>query len=240
VIEPQLDRCTRCRRETRWLISGQRNGDTPLVLLWRCTSCGHERAQLGKGAGCVRDVARLAEMIVNERRRTAVADQESARLDYEDAEAHVAGAIYDAYVRWDPARNPKLISFVTWKARCALTNWFREELGQFTPKAHAWAYSMDALDNASVPEDGEYGDGETVVAGESRVDARTGSADASIMHALVLIEDDETRGTLRSIVLPISLGLSHAEVADLHGMTEAWVGAQLRKLRERDDLRVPA
>ena len=239
VIEPQLERCTRCRRETRWLLSGQRNGDTPLVLIWRCTVCAHERTQLGKGSGAIRDVDRFAEMIVNERRRIAVNDQETARLDYEDAEAHVRMEIYDAYVRWDPSRNPRLISFVTWKARCALTNWFRDELGQFTPKAHAWAYSIDALDDKQEEDADEVAGSESIVIGESRLDRASDEA-ASLMHALSLMEDEETRETLRTIVLPISMGFSQAEIAELHGQSEAWVGARLRSLRKREDLRVPA
>jgi hypothetical protein len=242
VIAVEIERCTRCRRDTRWSPSGMRNGDTPLVQLWRCMVCLHERAQLGRGKGRVVDVARLAEMIVNERRRGAVADRETARLDFEDARGHVAEAIYEAYTKWDPKRNPSLISWVTWKARMALTNWFRDELGQFTPKAHAWAYSIDALEDKRSLDgsEDEWADSESVTAGESRVDAAAASADANLTHVLVLIEDDETRETLRNIVLPIALGFSHAEVGLLHGMTEAWVGAQLRKIRTRGDLRLPA
>lgn len=181
-------------------------------------------------------------MVVNERRRGASADRESARLDFEDARGHVAEAIYEAYTKWDPARNSSLISWVTWKARCALTNWFRDELGQFTPKAHAWAYSVDALDDmtSTIGDDGEADVWDVIQPGESRVFVEAAMAEANLTHALVVIEDVDTRETLRNIVLPIALGFSHAEVGQLHGMTEAWVGARLRKLRERGDLRVPA
>ena len=183
---------------------------------------------MGRGRGSVRDVERLAEMIVSERRRGATADVESARLDYEDAEGSVREAIYGSYVEWDPSRNPNLISHATWKGRLALTDWYREQLGRDIPRAHAFAIDLDTL-LADADDDAE-----------TTVGATAAMAEASIAHALVLIEDPETRETLRSIVRPIALGFSHAEVAVMNGQTEAWVSSRLRKLRAREDLRTPA
>ncbi|MBA2741326.1 MAG: hypothetical protein H0U46_04885 [Actinobacteria bacterium] len=231
-----LDYCRSCRRETRWNRSGSVNGTRPYVLYWRCSSCSSERVQLGQGSGSVADVARLAEMVVNERRRGAEQDVESARLDFEDAEGHIREAIYSAYVSWDPARNPRLISYVTWKARLALTNWFRDELGQFTPKALAWAISSEALESSDYADETE----QDVMGKVVLVEAIPAMAEGSFTHALVAIEDEEIRATLREVVLPIALGYSHAEVAVFHGQSEAWVSAKLRKLRLREDLRVPA
>jgi hypothetical protein len=196
--------------------------------------------QLGKGVGAVADVERLAEMVVNERRRAAAADVESARLDFEDAEGHVREAIYEAYTKWDPARNSSLISYATWKARCALTDWFRDELGQFTPKALAWAISSEELLSHDDHDASNLDYDEVLRPSESRVYVEAALADATISHAIVLAEDADTRETLRQIVLPIACGYSHAEVAKFHGESEAWVSSQLRKLRTHDDLRVPA
>jgi hypothetical protein len=160
-----------------------------------------------------------------------------ARLDYEDAAGHVREAIVLAYYEWDFERNPSLLSHVTWKGRCALSDWFRDLLGRDTPKALTWALSSDALDegHSTADSDDEPSEDRSVTVG-----AVAALAEASLSHAIVLIEDEETRSTLREIVFPISLGLSHAEVAGLHGQTEAWVSSRLRKLRARDDLRLPA
>ena len=191
--------------------------------------------------GAISDVEGLALAIVSERRRGArpvLADRSIdassegeavlARLDYDDATGAVTEAIVAAYVEWDPERNPSLLSHATWRGRNALTDWFREQLGRDTPKVHAWAIDLDSLSGTDEDDN------------ETTVGAVVALAEASIAHAIVLVEDEETAETLRSIVLPITLGYSHAEVAGMNGQTEAWVSARLRKLRARGDLRVPA
>lgn len=244
-MEPSTEFCRRCRRETRWIASGGQNGSRPVSTNWRCSACGYERVQLGSGRTCVSDVEALALTIVGERRRGSrpslasgreidgSAEDEAvlARIDYEDAAGHVREAIVVAYYDWNPERNPSLLSHATWKARCALSDWFRELLGRDTPKALTWAYSSDVA-----PPDDEIEDEERSVT----IGAIAALAEGSITHALVVIEDEETRSTLREIALPISLGYSHAEVARMHGQTEGWVSSRLRRLRERDDLRIPA
>jgi hypothetical protein len=214
--------CRRDRRETRWIRSGGQNGDRPITVFWRCVTCSTERVALAN----VSDVEALARTVLSERRPPHPEDDAPARLDYDDAVGTIVAAIYEAYVEWDPARNPSFLSHATWKARLALTDWYREELGRDTPKAHAWAYSVDAL---AEPDDSDRED--TVI------HAPVAMAEASISHAIVLIEDPETSDTLRRIAKPIAEGYSHAEVAAMVGLTEAAVSARLRRLRARADLR---
>jgi len=222
----EIEFCRRCRRDTRWTRSGGQNGSRPVATFWRCAGCGSERVALTN----VSDVEGLALTVVAERRRSASADVESARLDYEDAVGHVVEAIYAAYVEWDPTRNPSFLSWAMFKGRCALTDWYRDLLGRDTPKAHAWAIDLDSF----------TGDTDEDEVRETNVRAPAALAEASISHAILLIEDEETSETLRAVVQLIALGFSHAEVAAMNGQTEAWVSARLRKLRTREDLRVPA
>lgn len=238
----QTEYCRRDRRETRWTRSGGQNGDRPLVSYWRCSGCGRERVELGTGRTRVSDVEGLALSIVSERRRgirpalaegrelDAAAEAESvlARLDYDDATSHVQAAILAAYYEWDVDKNPSLLSHATWKGRCALSSWFRVVLGRDTPRALTWALSIEGME-----EEDEEGR-------ETTVGATAAFAEASIEHAIVMIEDEEISETLRDVVLPLTLGYSQGEVAEMNGRTEAWVSSRLRKLRERDDLRIPA
>lgn len=240
--------CRRDRRVTRWIRSGGQNGSRPVAHFWRCSSCGIERVALAN----VSDAEGLARSIVSERRRgvrpslrsgrtlDGAAEDESvfARLDFDDANGSVVEAIYSAYVDWDPEKNPSFLSWATFKGRCALSDWYRETLGRDTPKALTWAYSSDVpivedFDDVNSPPSASRDT-------DIRVESDAGFAEGSLMHALVLVEDEETSETLRDVALPIALGYSHAEVAELHGQSEAWVSARLRKLRARGDLRVPA
>lgn len=232
-MTPQIETeyCRRCRRETRWNLTGNQNGSRPVALFWRCATCRIERVALAN----VPDVEALALSIVRDRRRPAVGElsRDEARLDYPDAIGQVTEAIYAAYVDWKADRNPSFLSWATFKGRCALTDWYRDTLGRDTPKMLSWALSLDAI-----AEDEESDDG-----GESRsstVGAIAALAEGSLTHALVQIEDEETIETLRLVVLPIALGYSQAEVAELHGQSEGWVSTRLRRLRLREDLRIPA
>jgi hypothetical protein len=242
----QNEYCRRDRRETRWTRSGGQNGDRPAVAYWRCSVCGRERVELGTGRTRVSDVEGLALSIVSERRRgirpalaegremDAASEAEAvlARLDYDDATAQVTAGILSAYYEWDAERNPSLLSHVTWKGRCALSSWFRIALGRDTPRALTWALSLDGLSESDGDEEGE---------GRSATIGAVGAlAEASIVHAIVLIEDEEISETLRDIVLPLAQGYSQGEVARMNGQTEGWVSSKLRKLRAREDLRVPA
>lgn len=243
----EVEYCLRERRETRWTRSGGQNGSRPVSTFWRCLSCGRERVALGEptsrdpGAR-ISDVDGLARSIVSGGRRgvrpslrdgrtvdaSAESEAAEARLDYDDALGHVTAGIYAAYVDWNPAKNPSLVSWATFKGRCAMNDWYRETLGRDTPKAHTWALSSDAM---TVDDDEEV---------SVTVRAVAAFAEGSMTHPLILIEDAEISETLRLVVLPIALGYSHAEVAELHGQTEAWVTGRLRKLRAREDLRIPA
>lgn len=172
-------------------------------------------------------VETLAVTILNERRRGAVADEATATLDLDDALGDVIAGIVAARTIWDPARSPSFLSFATWKGRNALSDWYRTQLGRDTPKAHAW----------SVPLDLTVSDDDETVSGATTIAAPSAEAVASFEDAVVMISDPEIEEALRTIVVPLASGYSQAEVAEMLGRTEGWVGARLRWLRSRTDLR---
>lgn len=173
----------------------------------------------------VTDVVALADAIVAERRRSSVSDTETALLDFEDARGAVVEAIVAARVKWNPERTPSFLSFATWRGRNALSDWYRDQLGRDTPKAHAWAVSIDAL--------AESDDGEERTV---RVGAAAALAEGSIPAAILAISDPEIADTLNRIVVPLSWGFSQAEVAAIIGEPESRVSSRMRKLRSRLDL----
>jgi hypothetical protein len=64
--------------------------------------------------------------------------------EYDDALALCRAELVDLYSAWDPGRGVRFTAYATGLLRLRVNNWWRQELGHKTPKAHFGALSLDA------------------------------------------------------------------------------------------------
>lgn len=129
--------CFTCGRVTSWSWSGCENGDRPRVDMWVCRSDGRVRLQMAD----VTDAENLAKSILDRQLRARGNPLNAG--EYEDALALTKAELVDLYVAWDPDRGVRFTAYATGLLRLRVNNWWRQELGNKTPKAHFGALSLD-------------------------------------------------------------------------------------------------
>ena len=138
--------CRGCRRQTRFYLSGEQNGDRPPALFFRCTSCGYERIQLGDpDHGGVPDFVGLCRSVLDQHcRRTGVFDAGHERgFDYSDALDKLIEEGWKIWRSYDPTRG-LFLPYATWLLERRTSQYYRDRRGRSGKKALASALSIDA------------------------------------------------------------------------------------------------
>lgn len=111
--------------ETRQRLVAQTNGSHPRADHYLCGACGKEVLSLAN----VPDALALCASVVQTGRRGLTDYGDVRSGEREELIAELRLALWNAWLRWDPARSPSFLAFATVKLRQAAINWDRERRG---------------------------------------------------------------------------------------------------------------
>lgn len=124
--------CRGCEGESRQVRAGHENSTKPLVEYWRCVVCGLQITSYADMSDAEGFCVGLAQRAVRSGR--------VATYLYDEVRDELQAALWNLYVKWDPAKGLTFVSYASHQLPNALGTWWRDWFGRngvIKPLSHA-------------------------------------------------------------------------------------------------------